>query len=148
MQEYIKDNTIPKDVPAFAKSFFTKLTGGGFIHATKSNDLKKPNATQPTVLNEGGGGKRKLSSDKQEGGKEQPKKEFSNKGCKMGLFHLKKGTPAAKALPKKCILKDSVSMYLDFCCHERKCNHPHALCKNGKHYTNWKKFPIATRSPF
>jgi hypothetical protein len=56
----------------------------------------------------------------------------------MGLFHLKKGTPAAKALPEKSILKDGVSVCLDFCCHKRKCNHPHALCKNGKHYTNWK----------
>jgi hypothetical protein len=69
MQEYIKDNTIPKDVPAFAKSFFTKSTGGGFIHGTKSNDWKKPNATQPTVLNKGGGGKCKPSGDEQEGGK-------------------------------------------------------------------------------
>jgi hypothetical protein len=148
MQEHIKDNLIPKDVAAFAKSFFTKLTGGGFIHATKSNDSKKPNATQPTISNKGGGGKCKPSGDKQKGGKKKPKNEFSNKGLRMGLYHLKKGTPAAKALPKKRILKDGVSMCLDFCCHERKCNHPHALCKNGKHYTNWKKFPIATRSPF
>jgi hypothetical protein len=63
----------------------------------------------------------------------------------MGLFHLKKGTPAAKALPKKSILKDGVSMCLDFCCHERKCNHPHALCKNGKYYTNWKSVPDSNK---
>ncbi len=29
MQEHIDDNSIPKDVPAFARSFFFKATGGG-----------------------------------------------------------------------------------------------------------------------
>jgi hypothetical protein len=59
----------------------------------------------------------------------------------MGLFHLKKGTPAAKALPSKITLKDGISVCLDFCCHKRKCNMPHQLCKNGKYYTNWKIVP-------
>jgi hypothetical protein len=84
MQEHIEDNLIPKDIAAFAKSFFTESTGGGFIHATKNDDSKKPNATQPTILNEGGGGKRKPSSDEQKGGKIKPKKEFSDKGLRMG----------------------------------------------------------------
>ena len=30
MQEHIDDNSIPKDVPAFAKSFFVEAPGGGF----------------------------------------------------------------------------------------------------------------------
>jgi hypothetical protein len=145
MQDHVEDNSIPKDVPAFSKSFFTKLTGGGFIHATKSDDSKKPNATQPTISNENGRGKRKPSGVKQEGGKKKSKKKFSDKGLKMGLFHLKKGTPAAKALPKKCILKDCVSVCLDFCCHKKKCSHPHALYKNGKHYTNWKNVPNSNK---
>ncbi len=60
----------------------------------------------------------------------------------MGLFHVKKGTLAAKALPdKSSTLKDGASICLDFCCHERKCNFTHLLCKNGKHYTNWKNVP-------
>jgi hypothetical protein len=29
MQEHVEDNSIPKDVPAFAKSFFVETTGGG-----------------------------------------------------------------------------------------------------------------------
>ncbi len=61
----------------------------------------------------------------------------------MGLFHLKKGTPASKALPEKSALKDGIC--LDFCCHERKCNFNHLLCKNGKHYTNWKNIPEEDR---
>jgi hypothetical protein len=111
MQEHIEDNLIPKDIPAFAKSFFTESSGGGFIHATKSDNSKKPNASQPTVSNKGRGGKPKLSGDDQEGGKKKPKKEFSAKGLKMGLLYLKKGTPAAKALPEKSILKDSISVF-------------------------------------
>jgi hypothetical protein len=59
----------------------------------------------------------------------------------MGLFHIKKGTPASKALPDKSTLKDGVSICLDFCCHEKKCNFNHLLCKNGKQYTNWKNVP-------
>jgi hypothetical protein len=61
----------------------------------------------------------------------------------MGLFHMKKGTPASKALPEKSTLKEGVC--LDFCCHERKCNYNHLLCKNGKHYTNWKNLPEEDR---
>ncbi len=57
----------------------------------------------------------------------------------MGLFHIKKGTPMAKALPDKGKLKDKVC--LDFCSREKKCNYPHQLCKHGKHYTNWKNVP-------
>jgi len=59
----------------------------------------------------------------------------------MGLFHVKKGIPLAKAMPDKSTLKDEVSICLDFCSHERKCNLTHLLCKNGKHYTNWKNVP-------
>ena len=61
----------------------------------------------------------------------------------MGLFHLIKGTPALKALPEKSTLKDKNC--LDFCCHEGKCNFNHLLCKNGKHYTNWKNVPEEDR---
>jgi hypothetical protein len=57
----------------------------------------------------------------------------------MGLFHVKRGTPASKALPDKSTLKDGASICMEFCSHKKKCNYPHQLCKNGKHYTNWKK---------
>jgi hypothetical protein len=59
----------------------------------------------------------------------------------MGLFHVKKGTSAVKVLPNKSKLKDGQGICLDFCLHEKKCNFPHQLCKNGKHYTNWKNIP-------
>jgi hypothetical protein len=59
----------------------------------------------------------------------------------MGIVHVKKGTPISKALPDKSKVKDSASVCLDFCCHERKCKYPHQLCTNGKHYTNWKNAP-------
>jgi hypothetical protein len=56
----------------------------------------------------------------------------------MGLSHVKKGTPVVKALPDKSKLKDVQGICLDFCLHG---NFPHQLCKNGKHYTNWKNVP-------
>ena len=133
MQEHVEDNSIPKDVPAFAKSFFIEATGGGFAPAPTADEAKKPSTTQPT--DGSGGGKRKPNGEEQQGQKKQ-KKEFSDKSLKMGLFHVKKGTPASKALPNKSTLKDGATICMDFCCHERKCNFNHLLCKNGKHYTN------------
>jgi hypothetical protein len=59
----------------------------------------------------------------------------------MSLLHVKKGTPVVKALPDKSELKDVQGICLDFCSHGKKCNFPHQLCKNGKHYTNWKNVP-------
>ena len=69
------------------------------------------------------------------------KRETSDKSLTMGIFHVKKGTPVLKALPDKTKLKDGASICLDFCCHERKCKYPHALCKDGKHYTNSRNVP-------
>ncbi len=59
----------------------------------------------------------------------------------MGIFHIKKGTPAAKVLLDKTLLKNSTGICLDFCSQEKKCNILHQLCKNGKHHTNWKNVP-------
>ena len=69
------------------------------------------------------------------------RKEFSDKSLKMGIFHVKAGTPAAKALPDKTLLKDGAGICLDFCSQEKKCNFLHQLCKNGNYYTNWKNVP-------
>jgi hypothetical protein len=138
MQEHVDDNSIPRDVPAFARSFFSKATRGGFTLAPKVNDAKKPSTTQPADGT--GGGKRKPNGKEQQGQK-KPKKEFLDKSLKMGLFHVKKGTPASKALPDKSTLKDGAGICMDFCSHERKCTYPHQLCKNGKHCTNWKNVP-------
>jgi len=142
MQEHIDDNSIPKDVPAFAKSFFVEATGGGFVPAPPAAEAAKPTANQPADAN--GGGKRKGNGEGEQQAEGQKKKRnTSDKSLKMGLFHLKKGTPASKALPEKSTLKDGIC--LDFCCHERKCNFNHLLCKNGKHYTNWKNVPEEDR---
>ncbi len=139
MQEHIDDNSIPKDIPAFAKSFFVEATGGGFTLAPKTDLAKKGTVTQPNG-EAAAGYKHKPTGNKQEGKKKQ-KIEFSDKSLKMGLFHIKKGTPAAKALPDKSLLKDNIGACMDFCCHEKKCDFPHTLCKNKKHYTNWKNVP-------
>jgi hypothetical protein len=142
MQEHIDDNSVPKDVPAFAKSFFVEANGGGFAPAPPAAEPAKPAATQPADTN--GGGKRKGNSEGEQQAEGQKKKRnTSDKSLKMGLFHLKKGTPASKALPEKSTLKNGIC--LDFCCHERKCNFNHLLCKNGKHYTNWKNVPEEDR---
>ena len=57
MQEHVEDNSIPKDVPAFAKSFFVEAAGGGFVPAPLAVEAKKTATDQPVESN--GGGKRK-----------------------------------------------------------------------------------------
>jgi hypothetical protein len=144
MQEHVEDNSIPKDVPAFAKSFFVEATGGGFVPAPPAiidATTTKPAANQPPADSKGGGKRKGNGNGK---GEQQPagqkkQRNTSDKSLKMGIFHLKKGTPASKALPEKSTLKEGFC--LDFCCHDRKCNFNHLLCKNGKHYTNWKNVP-------
>jgi len=117
--------------------------GGGFTPAPSAAEAAKPVANQPAEAN--GGGKRKGNGEAEQQASTGQKKQrnTSDKSLKMGLFHMKKGTPASKALPEKSTLKEGVC--LDFCCHERKCNYNHLLCKNGKHYTNWKNLPEEDR---
>ena len=143
MQEHIDDTSIRKDVPAFAKSFFAGATGGGFTPAPPAAEAAKPVANQPAEAN--GGGKRKGNGEAEQQAATGQKKQrnTSDKSLKMGLFRMKKGTPVSKALPEKSTLKEGVC--LDFCCHERKCNYNHLLCKSGKHYTNWKNVPEKDR---
>ena len=53
MQEHVEDNSIPKDVPAFAKSFFVKATGGGGSfphHRPPMPPLIQPPTSQPKAM--------------------------------------------------------------------------------------------------
>jgi hypothetical protein len=43
MQEHVDDNSIPKDVPAFAKSFFVEAPGGGFQSRTHQRNNQQAN---------------------------------------------------------------------------------------------------------
>ena len=137
MTEHIEDSSVPKDIPPFARTFFVEQSGN-FAAVGPSLAPTEQNKDAKTTAAGTEGGKRKS-----EGGDTQPRKkrETSDKSLAMGIFHVKKGTPVSKAIPDKAKLKDGASICLDFCCHERKCKYPHALCKNGKHYTNWKNVP-------
>jgi hypothetical protein len=76
MQEHIDDNSIPPDVPAYAKSFFVEATGGGFVPAPPAAEAAKPTANQPADAN--GGGKRKGNGEgeQQAEGQKKKKKHF------------------------------------------------------------------------
>jgi hypothetical protein len=54
MQEHIDDNSIPKDFPAFDKSFFVEATGGGsFPHHRPPKPPRQPPTSQPMQTAEG-----------------------------------------------------------------------------------------------
>ena len=139
MQEHVEDNSVPKDVPAFAKSFLLKRQGGAlFPHHWPLMPPPSQPTSQP-ITTAWGSVRAVLATASSKKAVEKKERKTSDRSLKMGFFHLKKGTPASKALPDKGTLKDGIC--LDFCCHERKCNFNHLLCKNGKHYTNWKNVP-------
>jgi hypothetical protein len=87
MQEHVEENSIPKDVPAFAKSFFVEATGGGFVPAPPAiidATTTKPATNQPADSN--GGGKRKGNGNGE--GEQQPagqkkQRNTSDKSLKM-----------------------------------------------------------------
>ena len=139
MTKHIEDSSIPKEIPPFARAFFVKQSGNGNTTTVLSSAPTNQNTAAKTPAAGTKGGK-----CKSEGGdttQTRKKRETSDKSLAMGIFHVKKSTPVSKVLPNKAKLKDGASICLDFCCHERKCKYPHALCKNGKHYTNWKNVP-------
>ena len=95
MVKHIDNNSVPKKIPAFAKDLFVKQTAKCIALAIPNVKPKKQPSTQPAAL--GNAGKHKANVNKP--GQKKPRKEFSNKSLKLGLFHVKKGTPAVKALP-------------------------------------------------
>jgi hypothetical protein len=105
MQEHIDDNSILKDVPAFTKSFFAEATGGGSLLHHRPLKLPSQSPTsQPKQTAEGSAKVTARPSKAATGQKKQ--RNISDKSLKMGLFHMKKGTPTSKALPEKSTLKE------------------------------------------
>jgi hypothetical protein len=125
MNNHIEDNTVLKDIPSFARTMFVEQDSG--VVAAAPVAVNKSTATSTTLIETKG----KKSGD--EPSKKKQKWETSDKSLKMGLFHMEKGATMATALPEKGKLKEDMCM--DFCCHDKKCNFPHLLCRNGKHYT-------------
>ena len=133
MLEHIDENSIPKNIPAFAKSLFVEAPEVGITETIKrsANQIS-------TTANEGG--RRKLPGGDDPGSK-KPRKEFLDRSLKMGLFHIRKGTLPNRAFPDRTKLKDGAGICHDFNSHGYKCPFPHQLCKTGKHFTNWKHVP-------
>jgi hypothetical protein len=126
MVDHINKNSVPKEIPTFAKSLFVEQTSGGFAIAPPTIVAPRSNPTvQPITLKEGG--KRKTNGDEPAvvvPGNKKPRKEFSDKSLKMGIFHVKAGTSVAKALPDKSLLMDSAGYCLDFCSQDKKMQFP------------------------
>jgi hypothetical protein len=131
MNNHIKVDTVPKEIPSFAHTMFVEPASGIVTAAPVA--VNKSAATSTALI----GAKGKKYGD--EPSKKKQKRETSNKSLKMGQFHMEKSTTVATALPENGKSKEDICM--DFCCHDKKCNIPHLLCRNGKHYTAWKNVP-------
>ena len=103
MLEHIDEISIPKNIPAFAKSLFVEAPEAGLTHELRITETKRSANQISTAANEGG--RRKLPGGDDPGNK-KPRKEFSDRSLKMGLFHIRKGTPPNKAYPDRAKLKD------------------------------------------
>jgi hypothetical protein len=117
MAEHIKDNRVPKEVPSFARSLFTKTSSIPLLLANTNGVVATVPAIAPATKSKGC----KKKEGKQTGRKKQKREGGpSNKSLQMGLFHTKYGISAGAAHPKKGKLKDKIC--LDFCLHTRKCS--------------------------
>jgi hypothetical protein len=102
MVNHINNNSVPKEVPTFAKNLFVEQNLGGFAIAPPTIIAPKSNPTaQPATSKEVGKCKTNGKEPEVVAGNKKPRKEFSNKSLKMGIFHVKAGTLVAKALPDK-----------------------------------------------
>ncbi len=136
MAEHIEDNMVPKEVPSFTRSLFTKTSSIPLLLANTNGVVATVPAIAPATKSKGG----KKKEGEQTGRKKQKREGGpSNKSLQMGLFHTKNGLSAGAAHPEKGNLKDEIC--LDFCSHSRTCSKPHQVCTNGKHYTHWNRIP-------
>ncbi len=80
MNNHIKDNTVPKEIPSFAHTMFEKPASG--IVAAAPVAINKSTATSTASI----GAKGKKYGN--EPSKIKQKQETSDKSLKMGLFHM------------------------------------------------------------
>ncbi len=144
MVKHIDNNSVPKEIPAFAKDLFIKQTAKMYCTCDSQCRTKKLPSTQPAAL--GNAGKHKANVNKP--GQKKLRKEFSDKSLKMGLFHVKKGAPAEKALPDKSKLKDGQGICLDFCLHEKSVTSPISYARKGSITPTGKMSPTRTSPCF
>ncbi len=115
MAEHIEDDTVPKEVPSFVRSIFTKISSIPLLLANTNGVVATVPAIAPATKSKGG----KKKEGKQTGHKKQKREGGpSNKSLQMGLFHTKNGISAGAAHPEIGKLKDKIC--LDFCSHTRK----------------------------
>ncbi len=109
MVEHIKDDTVPKEVPSFARSLFTETSTIPLLLGNTNGIVATVPVIAPATKSKGGekkeGKQNRSKKQKREGGP-------SNKSLQMGLFHTKIGISAGAAHPKKGKLKDEIC--LDF----------------------------------
>ena len=150
MLEHIDDNSVPKNIPVFAKNMFTDTSNvvptriGDQSSAKTSSETKTTNATKlmehPTTP-----GKQKRKSEDDDGrDKKKGRKKGNNKAFEKGLFFLKDNTlPVSKIVPPKEVL--SKGLCLDFCSHGKACKRPTAVCKFA-HYLKWTDIPAEDKT--
>jgi hypothetical protein len=97
MQKHIYDNSIPKDVPAFARSFFSEALGGRFTLILKGNDAKKSSTAQSA---DGAGGGKRKPNGKENKGRRSPEKSFWTRASRWACSMSKRGLLP----PKHCLI--------------------------------------------
>ena len=145
MLEHIEENSVPTNIPVFAKDMFVDNSKTAPIRITDQSGIinavvgKKPNDPPTTPIVK----KRKSTGD--DGlDKKKPNKKGANKALEKGIFFLKDlSLPAMKVLPEKNAL--SKGLCLDFCSHGRACKRPTALC-NFEHYMKWSDIPTEDKT--
>jgi len=118
MEEYVAEDSVPTDVPSFARGIIQSLT------PAETKSAKTLTSNGPTKLSE------------EEPDKKKQKKLVGKKNTdftKLGLFHAKAGIEDGKIFPNTLTLP----LCNKFCLQGRACDKPKQACKFA-HVVNWK----------
>ncbi len=140
MVKHIDNNSVPRRSQLLPRTCLSNILQNVSPSQFPIPNQKKQPSTQ--LAASGDAGKHKANVNKH--GQKKQRKEFSGKSLNMGLFHVKKGTPTAKALPSKSKLKDGQGICHDFCLHEKSVPSPISYARMGSITPTGKMSPTRT----
>ena len=117
MEEYVSEDSVPTDVPSFAR---------GIIESLKTTE------TTSAKTSSSSGGAAKPAEDKPDK-KKQKKNKKNTDFTKLGLFHAKEGIEDGKFFPSTLKLP----LCSKFCLQGKACDKPKQACKFA-HVVTWK----------
>ncbi len=137
IKEHIDENSIPKEIPTFARSLFTAKPDGSFKMLTTTPAISTTANGNLTETNLNESGKRKAEGD-DSSSKEKKKKRAMRRAYKWASSTSRRAPLYPKLTPTRVNYGSSLHGFLFT---NQKCAKLHQLCQNSKPHTQWKCMP-------